>query len=138
MSKDRKPEPLPPDQTPDATELSPNLAKIQREAATESEPKLAPLVRQEKTGPDSPPYAPTAGGLPVPRAVHQNERAPQGLRRFRIQCSDPPAPFRYVLAASKEEAIRHYLASTGVTAVLEAISADVRPTPRLQVRELKD
>jgi hypothetical protein len=74
----------------------------------------------------------------VPRAVHQNERAPEGLKRFKIRCDEPPAPFRYVLAKSRDEAVKHYLDSTGVTAVMEAIGEAQRFNPKMSVRELPD
>lgn len=126
-----------PDPPPDSIALPDHLARIQA-MHTESEPKVVPLVRQPQGGPDAPPYAPTAKPMPCPRAIHQNERAPNGLKRFRIVCQEPPAPFRYILAPSENAAVAHYLKSTGLTAVLESLPEAMRPTPRLEVRALPD
>jgi len=123
----------PAEHAPDTTELPPHLARTQAEHATESDPKVVPLIPQGK-GVDAPPGPPLAAADPVPRAVHQNERAPEGLKRFKLRCEDPPGPFRYILAHDEEEAVAHYLKSTGVQAVLDALPPGMRPSPRMTVR----
>lgn len=51
---------------------------------------------------------------PIPRTIHQNERAPEGLKRFKILgTNSSPARPRYVLAKSKDEACEHYVKSLG-------------------------
>src|SRR4051812_32842754 len=46
-----------------------------------------------------------------PRLIHENERAPEGLTRFRIR-GDSTAPLRYVLANDEAEAVAVYTEAT--------------------------
>lgn len=140
MAKDfrkHEPDPSPHDPAPPVAELPADLARVQAEH-TQSEPKVVPLERQPRGGDDAPPSPPVSPEGVVPRLIHQNERAPAGLKRFKIQCSEPQAVFRYVLAKDRESAVEHYLKVTGVTAVLEHLPETQRPRPRLSVRELPD
>lgn len=125
----------------DEGRLLPHLAGVQMRAA-EGEPAVVPLLKSADKEDESPPKAPVAKAHPAPRIVHQNERAPHGMHRYKIRCLNYGAdqPTRYVLAASEDEARRHYLESAGIVAVAEAIEADGErpPTPRLIVTKLAD
>lgn len=125
----------------DEGKLLPHLQSVQV-AVMQSDPPVVPLVKPGKEEDEAPPRAPKAKPTPVPRVVHQNERAPQGLVRFKIRClnygSDQPT--RYILAASEEDARRCYLECTGISAVLKAVEDDgeTPPGPRLSVTRLAD
>lgn len=83
----------------------------------EMEAKPVKLHRpKEKDGKpaDVIPVPPVAAGGPAPRLVHDNERAPPGLRRFAVHCNEPLAPKRYVLAKTQGEAEAHYRKYAGL------------------------
>ena len=123
----------------DGEELPQHLVTAQVRAM-EPAPKAVPLVRQKKDpdGPDpGPPLPPKAKAVPVPRTIHQNERAPSGLIRYKIRCTNYGGqPTRYILASSEDQAREHYLHSIGL-ATLMTLIADP-PTPLLFVRALSD
>jgi hypothetical protein len=120
--------------------MTPEQMRAQQQSA-EREPKPVPLTRPvdaEGRPLDRPPVGPAAAGLPVPRVIHQNERAPEGLRRFKIRCTNYEAqPFRYILASNEEEAKRHYLKATGLDVALRR-QGDKGLPPDLSVREQPD
>jgi hypothetical protein len=77
------------------------------------------------------PKKPRAKSTPLPRTIHQNERAPEGAKRFKMLCTNSsPARPRYVLAHTREEACEHYVKSLG--ALPDGF------TPNLFVKELAD
>lgn len=126
-----------------AEALPDDLARLQMESPErESDPKVVPLVREYesdgRTPRDAPPAPPVARPSPVPRLIHQNERAPSGLRRYKIRALDMgDQPTRYVLAADEASARDHYLKTTGLKAVLAALGDDA-PKVRLNVRPQPD
>lgn len=88
------------------------------------EPDVAPvqLVQDALGKDDNPrdrpiPAAPVAAPDPAPRLVHENERAPAGLRRYKAwsRQGNRGAPrTRYILARNADEARAYYLQSTGL------------------------
>lgn len=120
------------------------LPELQREqAGAEPAPPRVPLVvpRKDEMGnpADHPPHAPPpAAAGPAPRTVHENERAPAGLARFRVRCENyGQQEARYVLAASEREARDHYLRSLKIDRLAEALG-DGAPDPMLSVVRLPD
>lgn len=104
-------------------------------AAPESAPAVAPLVfpkGPEGKAEEGLPKAPRAQpGLAVPRTLHQNERAAEGLKRFKILATNnSPARPRYVLAKDKNSACEHYIAGMG--ALPDGL------VPQLVVQEMAD
>ena len=85
----------------------------------EPDPKPVKLERpKDRTGKleDTIPVAPVAEEGKVPRVIHQNERAPKGLKRFSFRCKSPLLTKKYVLAKDKAEAETCYLRSVGFKA----------------------
>jgi hypothetical protein len=91
----------------------------------EPEPAVVKLVlppkepddpKGRRLGPPQPPLADAS--LPTPRLVHQNERAPAGLKRFKVRCTNwheydlTATPLRYILAKSRAEAEQYFVRST--------------------------
>lgn len=101
MSEVKKPAPP----APSATSTMPESAVI-------ADPKLVKLIRPKEANgqlADAIPVAPVAAMAgALPRLIHDNERAPAGLRRWAIRCMRPVKPKRYVLARTREEAEAHY------------------------------
>lgn len=132
--------------------MTPELQRLQSQSVLEPEPPVAMLVREIEPGSDrpgarlayqdKPPVPPVAKPSPVPRFVHQNERAPEGLRRYKIRATDmgEGQPVRYVLAHNEDEAREHYLRGTGLAAVAAKIQTLTGEpfTPDLSVRPLAD
>ena len=122
--------------------LRPDLQRVQAEHS-HPEPPAARLVppKKDDTGHVEPGAlaAPRAGEGPAPRFVSQNERAPEGLKRFRIRSDETygPQPVRYVLARNRHEAEDHYLHATGLNAVMRRLG-DRAPDPMLAVVALPD
>lgn len=126
--------------------LTSSLARAQAEAA-QGEPGLVKLKPPAKSkdgeeGDDCPPSPPVAEHGIVPRLLHENERAPTGLKRFKIRAVNYGAdqPTRYVLARNEEEAREFYIKSSGIAAVVESMEKDGVPEvkPRLSVRAQPD
>jgi hypothetical protein len=96
--------PLPPEPTPAAVQLPAR--------APGEHPQRVPLVKQE----EGPPTAVLAGDGPLPRVIHENERAPRGTTRYLVHATVPDTPVSrlYVLAqeGDKQGAVLHYLAET--------------------------
>lgn len=93
------------------------------------DPKPVKLVK--RLGPDGkpedrPPEPPLAvSGGPVPRLCHQNERAVDGLVRFKVAARNHnPQPVRYILARTRAEAEQLYVESTGLDSHVEQLLAD--------------
>lgn len=112
--KDKGKQP-PPEAKPDPkAAAAPELPPDKRQ----SDPKVVKLVK--RLGPDGkaedrPPEPPVAVDGPVPRPVHQNERAPAGLVRFKVSARNfNPRPVRYILARTEAEARQCYVESTGL------------------------
>lgn len=127
--------------------LPADLMHAQAQSSTiEREPKPVPLVRvKEPDGKgfvDQPPVPPRAASNPLPRFIHQNERAPEGTRRFKIRCTNyGEQPTRYLLASSELEAREHYLRATGLQSVLDklrSLGVERIENPNLAVTALKD
>lgn len=120
-------------------------APLPPDTVTEPEPKPAPLVQPKapdgKAKEDRPPVAPTAEPSPAPRSVHQNLRAPEGLRRFKIVCRGygevTGLPLRYVLAENEAQARAHYLRISGLDGI-RARLGEGAPEPQLVVTALRD
>jgi len=130
------------DRSPDlGRELGPDLHAVQIQAQTEPAPKPVPLAPQKVSEDEEagPPTAPLAKPGPAPRFVHQNERAPSGLKRFKVRATNygHEQQYRYVLARSQKEAEQHYVKATGLGAVIENLGR-LAPAVRLSVRELAD
>lgn len=110
---------------------TPAERKARLSETPEPSPKVAPLVLER--GPDGkpleqPPEAPLAAAGPLPRTVHQNERAPEGTLRVKVRAdalADVTAapPTRYILVAKTDDAEKKakefYLKSTGIQARLD-------------------
>jgi hypothetical protein len=63
----------------------------------------------EKKSPRHATPAPADSGLPVPRFIRPIERAPKGLVRVKIRCTNvPDTPTEYVLAKTPKEALTLY------------------------------
>jgi hypothetical protein len=96
--------PLPPEPAPAAAQLP--------ERALGEHPQRVPLVKQD----EGPPVAPLAGDGPLPRIIHENERAPKGTTRYIVHAAVPDTPVNrlYVLAqeGDRQGAVLHYLAET--------------------------
>jgi hypothetical protein len=104
-------------------------------ATIELDPKPVKLVKQ--TDADTPPKPVKAVASPVPRLIHQNERAPEGLKRFACSYKARKTPThvkRYVLARDVAEAEAYYLKSMGLDR--QTIAAD--ETAKMAIRELPD
>lgn len=104
------------------------------------EPEAVRLSRPEKGREDEVlPQAVMAEPTPAPRFIHQNERAPAGLKRYKIRCTNYGCeqPYRYVLAASRARAEAYYGQATGLVALVQALGDDARE-PLLSVVELPD
>lgn len=122
-----------------------DISSLPPDTVTEPEPKPVPLIRLKtpdgKADEDRPPVAPVAGAEPVPRTLHQNERAPAGLTRYKIVCRGYGecggfAP-RYILAANEQQAREHYLYVTGLAGMVARMGKDA-PDPELVVRRQPD
>ena len=87
-------------------------------SAPEPDPKPVKLDRpKDRTGKpeDTIPVAPVAAEGKVPRVIHQNERAPKGLKRFSFRCKSPLLTKKYLLAKDRIDAEACYLKSVGFT-----------------------
>lgn len=78
----------------------------------------------------------------VPRVIDQGERAPEGLRRFKVRADIPgePTPTLYILAKDEESACKHYMEYTGRQKRLDHLKRQGQEAqaPFLSVRELPD
>src|SRR5262245_55091350 len=117
-----------------------------RELGPNADPKGVPLVRTKDPdgkSQDRAPEPPTADPEPVPRAVHQNFRAPPGMGLFRFKVAARPyhpCPTLYVLARDDQEARSCYLDHTKLAeavADLRAAGMTVEP-PALVCKRLPD
>ncbi len=112
-----------------------------------AEPSAIPPDGVPGQGSDSgkaPPFGtakPAAVGGKVPRVIHELERAPHGLKRFKIRCENYGSQMnRYVLAADETGAVscfREYEKIDAELARLKKIGGQV-DEPALVVRELPD
>lgn len=110
------------------------------------DPKKAMLKREMqpdgKTPVDQPPTPPVAGTAPIPRVIHQNERAPvgTGLKRFKVKAQLHTVPPEYVLARNKAEAEACYLDHTRLGQAIEDVKAAGMAPDRLAIfcKELPD
>lgn len=82
---------------------------------------------------------------PVPRVLDPLERAPRGLRRFKIRCTNyGTSASRYVLARDEAEARAHFSQAAGVDDLYarakkgRAKDAPAPDAPDLVVVELED
>lgn len=95
------------------TEARASEAPDAPQAAAPSRKELEKPVESPKEDPKAPRYglAYPAGQGPLPRVVGQRARAPEGLKRFKIRCTNMGAVGapRYILAANEAEARQHYL-----------------------------
>ena len=132
-------------ETDAGVELSGRMKREQSRHAGK-EPDPAPLrqkqARDDSSADPGPPQPPTAdAGGPVPRVIHENERAPKGLKRFKIRAVNfGQQPTRYVLAADEEGARACYTRGTGLDAVVRMMRAEDPQAegPMLYVKELPD
>jgi hypothetical protein len=139
MAREKPPGQEPSPSTLEHQQLPPHVEAAGQRAAS-PEPagvKLNPVPEGE----DRPPSAPTAEAGVVPRYIHQNYRAPAGLRRYKIRCLNYGGMgFRYVLARNQQEAEDCYIEQTGLKAKVSSAKAsriDVAE-PWLNTRELPD
>lgn len=122
-----------------------DVATAPQPGTPEPAPKAVPLVKpknQEGKPEEGPPNAPVSEGDRVPRLIHQNERAPAGLKRYVIRCDNyHPQPKRYVLARSEEEGRDYYMRAQRLDMLLEGLrrnGVEHIEQPALVVTELVD
>src|SRR5262245_42637557 len=125
-----------------ATPAVPAAAHAAQQKGVQPAPKPVtmkiPRDAEGREAAEGAPVPPQAGEGSVPRAVHQNERAPEGLRRCKVRCVNySEFPFRYILAHAEDEAKSYYLQSTGLLAMVALLPPD-HEEPVLTVRTQPD
>lgn len=89
--------------------------------------------------------APADAGGALPRVIKPIERAPKGLKRFKVRClnwAPPVRPTKYIMARDEASAVKCYLEATGLMKELErtakAKDRDEYEKPDMWVKELPD
>lgn len=104
-------------------------------------PPLPPDKPAAPAGDELPPMPVADPGGPVPRVISQNERAPKGLKRFKLRCDNyQTQPTLYVLAKDEDQARAEYLKVTGIAEIVANAkkSGIATAVPHLAVKELAD
>lgn len=141
MARSPKPSMVPIEDVPlTGVALPDDLARIQAEHAQPDAP-VVKLGYPKGTPTDvdpGPPRPQKAADAPTPRFVHQNERAPKGLKRFKMRCTNMGSqPMRYVLARDEQAAKEYYVEATGLGGVLDAMNTS-HGVAKFMLRELPD